>query len=179
MSTSVISSIQPQELARIAKEQGSVELIDVRTPGEFQAVHVPFARNVPLDGLDPQQILSARNGHSDQPLYIICQSSVRGAKACQQFHQAGFDNVINVDGGTKAWADLGLPVTRGKKSISLERQVRITAGFLILLGAILAWFVHPAFVVLSGFCGAGLLHSGITDSCAMAMMLAKMPWNKA
>ena len=96
---------------------------------------------------------------------------------CRKFVDAGFENVVNVDGGTQAWAEAGLPVVRGKKAISLERQVRIAAGFLVLLGAVLSfWNVY--FVLLSGFVGAGLMFAGITDTCGMGMVLAKMPWNQ-
>jgi len=72
----------------------------------------------------------------------------------------------------------GLPVVRGKKAISLERQVRIAAGFLVLLGALLGWLVHPAFIGLSAFIGAGLVFAGVTDTCGMGMLLARMPWNQ-
>ena len=81
-------------------------------------------------------------------------------------------------GGTLAWDAAGLPVVRGKKTILLERQVRIAAGFLVLVGAVLALVVHPYFVGLSAFVGAGLMFAGITDSCGMGMLLAKMPWNR-
>lgn len=77
-----------------------------------------------------------------------------------------------------AWEAAGLPVVRGKKAISLERQVRIAAGLLVLLGAILGFFVNPSFIGISAFVGAGLVFAGITDTCGMAMMLAKMPWNQ-
>ena len=74
--------------------------------------------------------------------------------------------------------ECGLPVVRGKKMVSLERQVRIAAGFLVVLGALLGWFVDPAFVFLSAFIGAGLVFAGVTDTCGMGLMLAKMPWNR-
>lgn len=161
-----------------AQQNGGVDLIDVRTPVEFREVHADGAKNVPLDSLDPKQVASSRNGGSDGPLYVICKSGARGAKAAQKFIDAGIDNVVNVEGGTMAWEQAGLPVQRGKKTISLERQVRIAAGSLTLLGAILAVTVHPYFIGLSGFIGAGLLFAGITDTCGMGMMLAKMPWNQ-
>ena len=95
------------------------------------------------------------------------------------FVAAGITNIVSVEGGTSAWAAAGLPVSRGKKAIlPLERQVRTLAGFLALLGAILGYFVHPYFNGLSAFIGAGLMYAGITDTCGMGMMLAKMPWNK-
>lgn len=173
-----VTTISPKELAELCK-QGKPEVIDVRTPMEFQEVHAPMARNVPLDRLDPKAIMQARNGQKDQPLYIICRSGGRGRQACEKFLAAGFSNVVNVDGGTLAWAECGLPVVRGKKVMSLERQVRIAAGSLVLLGAALAWFVDPAFVAISAFVGAGLVFAGITDTCGMGMLLARMPWNQA
>jgi rhodanese-related sulfurtransferase len=83
-----------------------------------------------------------------------------------------------VEGGTLAWIEAGLPVTRGTaKVISLERQVRIAAGALVLTGVLLGWFVHPPFFGLAGFVGAGLVFAGITDFCGMGLLLAKLPWN--
>jgi rhodanese-related sulfurtransferase len=93
------------------------------------------------------------------------------------FHETGYSNVISVEGGTNAWSEAGLPVVRGKKAVSLERQVRIAAGFLVLLGIGLGVVVHPYLLGLSAFVGAGLMFSGITDTCGMALVLARMPWN--
>ena len=155
-----------------------IDLIDVRTPVEFREVHVEFARNVPLDRLDPAAVMQARNGSPDEPLYVICRSGSRGRQACEKFLAAGFTNVVNVEGGTLACVEAGLPVVRGKKAISLERQVRIAAGLLVLLGALLGWLVHPAFVGLSAFVGAGLVFAGVTDTCGMGLLLARMPWNQ-
>ena len=87
-------------------------------------------------------------------------------------------NVINVEGGTTAWSAAGLPVVRGRKTISLERQVRIAAGSLVFAGTLLGAMVNPLFLIIPGFVGAGLVFAGVTDTCGMAMMLAKMPWNQ-
>src|SRR6056297_1735221 len=170
-----MQTITPQELRQKGE---SIDLIDVRTPVEFRQVHAKPARNVPLDQLDPQRVMEARNGSASQPLYVICKSGNRAGKACQQFEQAGYENVVNVEGGTEAWEAAGLPVDRGQKAMSLERQVRIAAGSLVLIGALLAVLVHPWFIALSAFVGAGLVFAGITDTCGMGMLLAKMPWNQ-
>ena len=172
------TTISPQGLAELHKAGTELDLIDVRTPIEYREVHLDFARNVPLNQLDPAAVMQARNGSQDKPLYIVCHTGGRGEKACEKFHQAGFANVINVDGGTLACEQVGLPLVRGKKAISLERQVRIASGSLVLLGAALAWLIHPAFIGLSAFVGAGLIFAGITDTCGMGIMLARMPWNR-
>jgi rhodanese-related sulfurtransferase len=173
-----VSTITPKQLAELCKGNGKLDLIDVRTPVEFREVHVEVARNVPLDRLDPATLLVSRNGSKDELLYLICRSGSRGRQACEKFLAAGFTNVVNVEGGTLACVESGLPVVRGKKAISLERQVRIAAGLLVLLGALLGWLVHPAFISLSAFIGAGLVFAGVTDTCGMGMMLARMPWNQ-
>lgn len=172
-----MKTVTPNELSE-QQRQSEIDLIDVRTPVEYREVHATGAKNVPLDTLDPKQIYEGRNGRSEEPIYVICRSGARGAKAAQKFIDAGFENVVNVDGGTMAWEQAGLPVRRGKKAISLERQVRIVAGSIVLIGSLLAYFLHPAFAALSGFIGAGLMFAGITDTCGMGMMLAKMPWNQ-
>ena len=172
-----VTVIKPQVLAGLCKEGKKVDLIDVRTPVEFREVHVETARNVPLDRLDATALMQARNGSANEPLYVICRSGSRGQQACEKFHRAGFSNVINVEGGTMACVEAGLPVVRGKQAISLERQVRIAAGALVLLGAALSYF-HPAFIGLSAFVGAGLVFAGITETCGMGMILARMPWNQ-
>ncbi|MEZ6141920.1 MAG: rhodanese-like domain-containing protein [Zavarzinella sp.] len=173
-----VVTISPQELAAKKNAGQNVEVIDVRTPVEFREMHCTFARNVPLSDLDPKAIVAERNGNADQPLYLICRSGSRGKQACEKFLAAGLTNVVNVEGGTMAWAECGLPVNRGKKAISLERQVRIAAGALVLIGAVLGYLVSPYFIGLSAFVGAGLMFAGITDTCGMGMMLARMPWNK-
>ena len=172
-----VPTISPRQLADLC-ESGKIDLLDVRTPVEFRELHATAAHNVPLDQLDPVAVMQARNGSKDEPLYVICRSGSRGRQACEKFLAAGFTNVVNVEGGTLAWAECGLPVVRGKKAISLERQVRIAAGLLVLLGALLGWLVHPAFVGLSAFVGAGLVFAGITDTCGMGMLLARMHWNQ-
>ena len=175
---SEIQSVSAEKLAELDAE-GSVDLIDVRTPVEFREVHAAIARNIPLDSLDPSRVMGERNGTAGEPLYVICRSGSRSSKACQKFVDAGFENIVNVEGGTNAWDAAGLPVNRGKKAISLERQVRIVAGMITLIGAVAAlatgnvyWAAIPAFI------GAGLTFAGITDTCGMGMVLARMPWNQ-
>jgi rhodanese-related sulfurtransferase len=165
-------SVSPAELADALKKEGA-SLIDVRTPAEFQEVHVRGAWNVPLDRLNAKEFQGR-----EHKLYVICQKGSRGAKACEQLAAGGVVNVVNVEGGTLACVSAGLPVNRGKKTMSLERQVRIAAGSLVLFGTVLGALVHPYWLGLSGFVGAGLLFAGITDTCGMGLLLARMPCNQ-
>ena len=173
-----VTTMLPRQLAELCQAGRKIDLIDVRSPVEFREVHLEVARNVPLDRLDPAALMQDRRGSAGEPVYVLCRSGSRGQKACEKFLHAGFSNVVNVEGGTLACIEAGLPVVRGKQAISLERQVRIAAGALVLLGVVLGWFVHPAFIGLSAFVGAGLVFAGITDTCGMAMILARMPWNQ-
>jgi rhodanese-related sulfurtransferase len=173
-----VRTITPQELREQLNRGRRIDLIDVRTPVEFREVHAEFARNIPLDRFDPHALMRSRNGSSDEPLYVICRTGNRADQACRKLDAAGYGNIVNVEGGTLGWEQAGLPVVRGKKAILLERQVRIAAGFLVLLGAVLALTVDPWFALLPAFVGGGLMFSGITDTCGMGLLLARMPWNR-
>jgi rhodanese-related sulfurtransferase len=172
-----VKTITPKQLVELCKADAHLDVIDVLTPVVYRVFHADLARNLPLDRLDPEGLRKSRNGSADQPLYVICRSGNRSNQACQKLLAAGYQEIVNVEGGTQAWEEAGLPVVRGKKAMSLERQVRIAAGFLVVLGVALSWF-HPGFLALSGFVGAGLMFAGITDTCGMGMLLAKMPWNQ-
>ena len=172
-----VPTIAPRRLEELRSAGCPIDLIDVRTPVEYREVHISFARNVPLDRLDPAAVSLDRTAPPGEPLYVVCRSGSRGRQACEKLLAAGV-NACNVEGGTLACVDAGLPVVRGKKAVSLERQVRIAAGLLVLLGVVLGWAVHPAFVGLSAFVGAGLVFAGVTDTCGLGVLLARMPWNR-
>ena len=168
-------TITPVELQQILTAQPSLLVIDVRTPVEFAEVRVSQARNIPLDELKPCSLQLPK----DQPVYLLCRSGQRATKAADKLAKEGFSQPIVVEGGTLAWIEANLPVTRSAgKVISLERQVRIVAGALVFIGVALGWFVHRGFYGLSAFVGAGLVFAGVTDFCGMGLLIAKLPWNK-
>ena len=177
--TSVMQTISPQSLNDRIQHGESVHLLDVRTPAEHAAVHVPGVHLLPLDRLSGEKLAGVNGFTKEQPVYVLCRSGSRARQAAAQLEKEGFSQCVVVDGGTQAWADAGLPVNRGdSKVISLERQVRIAAGILVLTGVILGGMLHPAFYGLSAFVGAGLVFAGVTDWCGMGMLLARMPWNQ-
>jgi len=171
-------TISPASLFELHASGQPVELIDVRTPAEYRAVHATIARSEPLESLDAAAVASARTS-KDQLLYVICKSGQRGQKACAAFAAAGYGNlVVNVEGGTDAWAAAGLPVVKGRSTLPLEGQVRIVAGTIVLLGCVLGAIATPWFYLLSAFGGLGLIVAGFTGMCPMGMFIAKMPWNR-
>lgn len=172
-----VTTISPKQLHDLVEAGAAVELIDVRTPVEFRQVRVTFARNVPLDRLDAEQLAAVRD-EAERPLYVICRSGNRAAQACAKLHSAGFTNVVNVEGGTLAWDQAGLPVVRNKQAIPLERQVPIATGSLVLAGTALGSLVDPSWYGLAAFIGAGQMFAGVSGNCLMANMLAKAPWNR-
>jgi rhodanese-related sulfurtransferase len=174
-----MNTITPAQLHSRILSGEKLHLLDVRTPAEHAEVHVPGVHLVPLDRLDPARLAGEHGFAKDQPIYVFCRSGGRAKQAAVQLEKDGFAECHVVEGGTLAWADAGLPVNRGiSKIMSLERQVRIAAGAMVLCGVLLAHFVNPAFIWLSGFVGAGLIFAGITDTCAMGMLISKLPWNQ-
>jgi rhodanese-related sulfurtransferase len=167
-------SIDPHSL-HAARPAGEVCLIDVRTPAEYGEVHIEGSHLMPMDSLDPEKLRALAG---DRMGVLVCRSGKRAANALAKMAGRTPGDLSVLEGGINAWDAAGLPLVRGQAVISLERQVRIAAGMLILAGAILAALVHPAFVGLCAFVGAGLLFAGISDWCGMAMLLAKMPWNR-
>jgi rhodanese-related sulfurtransferase len=173
------TSIQPLELQRLLAQGAPAQLLDVRTPGEFAAAHVPGAKLIPLADLDPAAFRSER-GAGDVPVYVLCQSGGRARKAIEKLEQAGVHGCVLVEGGTQGWIDAGLPVIRGQSRVlPLMRQAQIVVGFISAVGAVLALAVNPLFVIIPLATGCGLMFAGITGFCGMALLLAKMPWNRA
>ena len=172
------TSITPRELHRRMTEGLPIELLDVRTPAEHATLHVSGTRLLPLDKLDAAAFLTSR-GRSDVPLYIVCQSGSRATKAIEKFQRAGFEGCVQVEGGIGAWVEAGLPVERGESRVlPLMRQVQITVGIVSAAGAALALGVNVRFAIIPLVTGCGLLFAGLTGTCGLALLLARMPWNR-
>lgn len=166
-------TISPQALRQSADK---CLLLDVRTPAEFRERHIEGSILQPITRLDPEKVRRLALGHD--ACVVICASGHRASMAAGKLRGAGVGAVTVLDGGVQAWEGAGLPVLRGKAAVSLERQVRIAAGTLVAVGCLLAYLAGPAWLILPGFVGCGLVFAGITDTCGMALLLARMPWNK-
>ncbi len=168
------SVIDAQTLAQL-HQQDAITLVDVREPLEFVGEHIPGAQSFPLSRFNPSQI-----PHQEGKLIVLyCQSGNRSGQALQRLYAAELKDAVHLQGGLPTWKQAGLPTIKSTKApISLMRQVQIVAGSLVLTGTLLGAFVAPAFLVLSGFVGAGLLFAGASGTCMMANLLAKLPYNQ-
>lgn len=172
-----MSNISVDDLARKISGGEPIFILDVRTPAEFSSGHIPGAINIPLDQVDPSKISSLAGSRE---VVTVCQAGGRSSRCYQALRNAGIGGLSNLAGGTNGWIAAGNPVAgSGKAVISIERQVRIVAGAIVLLGLLLGTLVSPLWLLLSGFVGAGLVFAGITDWCGMALLLGKMPWNQS
>jgi rhodanese-related sulfurtransferase len=170
-------SISPAHLCLLLTTAEAPELLDVRTPPEFTDAHVPGAVLMPLQDLTPADYL--KRHQTGAPIFILCQSGARARTAIERFQACGCDDAVLVEGGTQAWIDAGLPVNRGAATVlPIMRQVQILAGSISALGAFLALIVSTWFALIPLFIGSGLLFAGMTGTCGMAILLARMPWNR-
>ncbi|MCB0418235.1 MAG: rhodanese-like domain-containing protein [Bdellovibrionaceae bacterium] len=171
---SKLSSHQANEY--ITGREGEICFVDVRSQDEFKSGYIPQSKCIPL----PEISKRLDEFPKDRPILLSCQSGMRSAKARQLLESHGFKDIYEVDGGFSAWKRAGLPTSRSKKSgLSIQRQVFLTAGTLILSGTLLSHFVNPSWWLLPFFVGVGLTFNGLTGFCGMAKLLEAMPWNKA
>ncbi len=161
--------------ARELTQEPRTRVVDVRTPGEFEAVHIPGSHNVPLD------LLRARDGslapeHND-PVVLVCGTGARAEQARNVLETAGFGRLSVLRDGIAAWERDGAPLEHGRGAWSMERQVRLAAGGLVVTG-VLGSLVYRPLKWLSGFVGAGLVFAAVTDTCGMAKLLGLLPHNR-
>jgi rhodanese-related sulfurtransferase len=152
-----------------------VRVIDVRSPAEFETVHIDGAVNVPLSLLEEHTDRVAKA--LDGPTLLVCQSGVRATQAHQRLAGAGVEQAQVLDGGIAAYTAAGADVVRGKQRWALERQVRLVAGTLVSIG-LLAGLRAPKARLLTAGIGAGLTISALTDTCTMGRILSMLPYNQ-
>ncbi|TAE58909.1 MAG: DUF2892 domain-containing protein [Nostocales cyanobacterium] len=177
MTTSINKELRFLDAATVQElmVQQQVYLIDVREKSEYLGEHIPGSQVLPLSQFQAEQV----NLVPGKQVVIYCQSGNRSNKAALQLMAAGFTDFCQLQGGITAWKQSGYPTKINKNApISIMRQVQIVAGSLVFTGTVLGAFVSPWFLILSGFVGAGLVFAGVTNTCAMAMLLAKLPYNQ-
>ena len=160
---------------KVWMEGGEAVLIDVRETPEYASEHIPGARLLPLSTFDPARVPQ----EAGKKVVVHCVMGMRSAQAGQKLLDAGYPTVYNFRGGIQAWKEAGYPTAHGeRRRLSLPRQVQIVSGSLMLLGTVLGAVVSPWCLLLSGAVGAGLVYAGVSDTCGMAMLLARLPYNQ-
>lgn len=167
--------IDAAALEALLAERADIRILDVRTPAEFESAHIPGSYNVPLDTLAEHTDELAR--HVSEPLMLVCRSGNRANTACERLASSGMPNLRVLAGGIQAWDDGRRPVRRGRQRWDLERQVRLVAGAIVLAAIVASVFVPPARYV-AGAVGLGLTVAALSNTCAMGMLLAKLPYNR-
>ncbi|MFJ8582555.1 rhodanese-like domain-containing protein [Micromonospora sp. NPDC093277] len=175
MTTPTPSTLDAATLRELIAAGRPPRLLDVRTPGEFETVHIPGAYNVPLDLLKEHR--EELRNHLDEDIVLICRSGARATQAEQSLAAVGLPNLKVLDGGMLAWQAANAPTRQGKQRWDLERQVRLVAGSIVLASVLGSVFV-PGLKWVAGFIGAGLTFAAITNTCAMGMLLSKLPYNR-
>lgn len=170
-----IEMVTPRNALEAVRSNPQVKLLDVRSALEFIQTHIKDSTNVPIDMLSAKIDDLSRTNES---YIVLCRTGNRSPMAADMLMQAGIHGVKVMEGGMTRWQKEGLPVIKGEGGVSLERQVRLIAGSLVLSGIILSWFAHWAFIFIPVFVSCGLIFSGITDNCLMGMLLMKLPYNK-
>ncbi|BCD84002.1 sulfurtransferase [Pseudomonas solani] len=175
-----IRLIDAPRFAELHQRGAARFLVDVRSPAEYRAGHIAGAHNEPLGNLDPVRLAERLRGeglNSGDELYLICQKGQRARQAAERL-SALLPGVQVIEGGTDACLACGMPREGSGGGLELQRQVQISAGSLVLLGVVLGTWVHPGWYLLSGFVGAGLTFAGLSGTCGLALVLARMPWNR-
>ncbi|MCZ4511590.1 rhodanese-like domain-containing protein [Streptomyces sp. ActVer] len=167
--------LDPATLRDLTQEGQGPRLLDVRKPGEFRTAHIPGSYNVPLDTLREHR--AELRHHLDEDVILICRSGARAAQAEQALAEAGLPNLRVLDGGVTAWETASGPLTRGPERWDLERQVRLIAGTLVLVTGVAGLFL-PGLHLIGTAVGAGLTVAALTNTCAMGMLLSKLPYNR-
>lgn len=168
-------TIDSQSLSDLLGSASPPRVLDVRTPGEFEAAHIAGAYNVPLDLLREHRDEIVE--HLDEDVVLVCRSGQRAAQAEEALRTAGLAGVHLLDGGIAAWEAQGFAVNRGAQRWDLERQVRLVAGSIVFC-SVLASVAVRQFKWVAAAIGGGLAFASLTNTCAMGMALSKLPYNR-
>jgi rhodanese-related sulfurtransferase len=175
--STAVTSLAPETLRSWLAGHQDLTVLDVRSAAEFESMHIRGSYNVPLPLLSEHtDELAQRLGSR---VVLVCQSGVRAEQARQRLGEAGIGTAFVLTGGVPGFAAAGGDVVRGRARWDLERQVRLVAGSLVVLGLAGGRFVSPKVRMLAGAIGAGLTFSAATNTCAMGTALSAMPWNRA
>ncbi len=173
-----IRTVSASEFAGRISGDGSCAVIDVRTPAEYAAEHLAGARLLPMDEVDAAALAGLGVG-GEKEFYLLCQTGGRARRVAQKLCAAGVSGGILVEGGLEACRAAGVGIVKGRSRVlPLMRQVQIVIGSVSATGAALAILKHPMFALIPLLMGLGLLVAGLSGACGLAILMAKLPWNR-
>jgi rhodanese-related sulfurtransferase len=175
-----IRQISPKELHEFMRRGVNLQLVDVRSTDEFNQQHVKGTHNLPLDRLNSCSVTEQLGNQAgkETPLFLMCASGMRAEMAAIKLTRQGLNNVATVSGGTQAWRRARLPMKVNRRLPSVEQQVQILFGVIVLLTLVKASLLSPWFYALTGLVGVALIFSGFTACNRLSSLLARMPWNQ-
>jgi rhodanese-related sulfurtransferase len=175
--TPALTDVDAPTLREWIDRHDDLVVLDVRSAAEFEGMHIKDSYNVPLPLLSEHadELVERLGRH----VVLVCQSGVRAGQARTRLNTVGLENAVVLTGGVPAFEAAGGDVVRGAQRWSLERQVRMAAGSLVLAGVVGGRLVSPKVSLVAGAIGAGLTFSAATNTCAMGSVLSRMPWNRS
>ncbi|WP_406815029.1 rhodanese-like domain-containing protein [Mycobacterium sp. M23085] len=177
MSAPTADAITSAELRKRLESSAAPRIVDVRTPAEFETAHIPGSYNVPLDVVDGHAAQIARLLERDREVVLVCRSGQRSTKAQTLLRDAGLTGGRVLENGIIDWEEQGFVVDRGTQRWELERQVRLVAGS-VVLSSVLGSVALPRLKWVAAAIGGGLTFAALTNTCAMATALSKLPYNR-
>lgn len=169
------SSIDVPSMRTFLERDPDALVVDVRTPAEYESSHIDGSVNLPLGRAEPYLERLAADARG--PMVLVCQAGPRAEQFRDRLAEAGSARASVMTGGMNAWEADGAPVVRGKERWSLERQVRLAAGSIVLVSVLMSLVWQPT-IWVAAFIGAGLTFAAVTNTCGMAMALSKLPYNR-
>ena len=171
-----MKTLTPKEFNALKEKESSLQLVDVREVSEFESEHVEGAENKPLSRFDK----SMASLDKQKPVYLLCSTGSRAAQASKKLKKHGYEDVCVIEGGLEALKGQGCKTKQGQTRVwAMDRQVRMAAGVFILASILGTWWVHPTFILVAVFVACGLIFSAVTNTCGMALLLGKCPWNQS
>lgn len=170
-----VQVVRPEQV-KLWLDDDQVVLVDIRTPAEHGTEKIPGSVLLPMERFDVSQLPQAEG----KRMVIYCRTGNRSSKLGHKLLESGqLDHVLHLNEGLEGWKRAGLPVEKGQtRKLSVMQQVQLTIGMMVLIGTLLGAFVSPWWLLLPGGASLGMILAGLTGSCALASMMAKLPYNQ-
>lgn len=108
--TSVLEKLDGQSFYQDITTKEDIQLVDVRTPGEFNQGHIAGALNYTINGKEFDEQIATLD--PNKPVYVYCAVGGRSSRAASYLQSKGFTAIYDLKGGMGAWGQLSLPIEK-------------------------------------------------------------------